>query len=637
MSDRRWRWWALASYVLLAVAVVGPGTLAERGRVAGMGIDLPGTIWIHWWVRTTLEHLSLPIWTDLLFYPDGKNFFDDTGANFVDAYLGVPFQWLFGVPDFLDPLDLLVLVGNALSMQALASDLSRGRFGAAWAAAAVFELNPYVVTQVSQGRPTQALLWFAVLATRHALRLHEGTWRDGVWFGVFTALQALTYWFMAYFITLALLPVVLLQIARSPRATVPRAGLAVGVALAIAAPFLFWITGEISAGNVHRLAYGNWGDGPAGTASRWSLVLLDVEQATWIVVILLAALAWRRTWPLLVGVALSWAFSVGAQLDVTTPPLQNHLFVFLWEHVPMLTRLGFPERATSMTFLLLSAGAAVGLAQIDAVWPPLLVAGALAEGLWRGSLPVEHTSYRISDAVAHIRDEGGAVINLPLGSSETGMVLQTAHGQPMFGGMGEREPDLRPAGYEARLRNTFVVALGGSLNDEQPPIGYTRADRETLSQAYRWVWFDLTYTAPGWGDLGYAPRSKLARLQKELGDPVAMDDTYALFDLHAPIPADAPGLRPDARLGSHELDSLGVGALGRYVATAADGSGKPQTLPTPGLLPGSPALGTAPKASPAPGAAPAGAAPKPQPAEPVEPPGPPAPAPVPAPVPVTPR
>ncbi|MES2640551.1 MAG: hypothetical protein V4850_13745 [Myxococcota bacterium] len=552
------RWLMLASYLALAVVVIGPRTLLSADTVGGVGVDLPGTIWMHWWVRTTLEQLSLPITTDLLFYPDGKNFFNDTGANYIDAYLGVPLQWVFGVPGFIDPLGVVVLVGNALAMQALATDLTGGKHPmAAWAAAAAFELNPYAVQQLAEGRPTQAMVWFALLATRHLLRLPTGTWRDAVLFGLFTVLQGLTYWFMVYFLTLALLPVALWQLVRAPRVVAPRLALAIAVAVGLAAPFLLRIHAEIAAGHVGRLGVTDWAQGPAASPVRWKLTREMVLTASWLATFGLGVWTWRRAGPWLAGLVLVLAFSAGAQLDVTSPPVHNPFFITLWDHVPLLSRLGFPERVACMAFVLLAMCAAVGLARLDRVWAPLFVGVVLAEGLWRGGMPIPSTGYHIPDGNLRIRDLGGAVIYLPFGANEDAMVYQTLHGQPLFGGMGERERDLRPKGYEHRLENRFVVMLGGTMNDTEPPIAYRPADREAMTALFRWVWLDLRFSPPSWTAIGYDRDAKLRRLTAELGRPADYEpDTYALWDLHAPVPADAPGLGPTAVVTGHELDRL---------------------------------------------------------------------------------
>ncbi len=584
MSPRATWWLALASYVVIAILFVGPTNLLDPMQVAGQGIDLPGTIWIHWWVRTTVESLSLPITSDLLFYPDGKNFFADTGANYVDAWLGVPLQWAFGVPGFLDPLSVVILVGNSLAFCALARDFTGGKWGPAWAATIAFSLNPYLLRQLGEGRPTQALLWFVILAVRYALRLRTGTTRDAALFGLHTALAALTYWFNAYFIAFGLLPLALVELARAPKVVAPRLAVAVAVTLGITAPFLLGIAAEIEAGSVRRLQYTNWGDGPAAAGNRWTTVAGDLGAATWLAAIGLALAAWRRSWALLLGVGLSVAVAVGAQLDITEPATKNWLFIFLWDHLPLLPRLGFPDRATSLTFLLLSLGAAAGLARLDVVWVPLFAIVAVGECLWSGLLPLPHTGYYPSECAEHVRDDAGPVIVLPLGTSETAMVTQTQHGQPMFGGMGEREPDLRPDGYDRRIRNSFLIMLGATLSEKHPPIGYTRADREEISQLYRWAWFDRKFVPPSWTTAGYNGDSVLAHMEKELGPPAFATEKCVLFDLRKPIPAGAPGLDPSAKRATDELVRLGISNVDA-AAHHATGESRPAAGPaTPGAI-----------------------------------------------------
>ncbi len=563
MPDRRLGLFALVSYLLIAVLVVGWKTLATPDLVVGRGIDLPGTVWIHWWIGRSVSEGTLPITTDLLFYPDGKNFFTDTGANYLDALVGVPLQWIFGVPDFLDWLQVVLLAGNALAMQALARQLVGGSSPAAvWAAAVAFEVNPFVLQQVNEGRPTQVMLWFGALAVRSLLRVPTGTWRDGALFGLFMALQGLTYWFTVYFLTLALLPLALVYVVRSPRDVLPRLALAVAVAVGVTSPFLVGIATAIDSGEVRRLGFDLLEESPVSAPARWRLVMDQLGSSAGIVTVGLGLFSLRRAWPLLAGAALAVTFSFGGRLDVTDPPVTNHLFVTLWDNLPLLPRLGFPDRAAMATFLLLPMAAALGLARVDKVYAWIFAFVFVGEGFWRGGLPVSATPCGVPTAAQVIKDQGGAVIFLPFGANDDAMVHQTFHGQPLFGGMGEREADMRPAAYDARLKNSFVIMLGGTLNDTETPIAYTAEDRAEISSLFRWVWFDRRYGPPLWRELGYDADRKYRRLVRELGQPVTETRAFALWDLHQPIPADAPGLGPLARSTGGELERLPTGNLG---------------------------------------------------------------------------
>lgn len=582
MADRRAALLALATYVAAAVLVVGPSALATPWLVAGRGVDLPGTIWIHWWVRTTVESLSLPVYTDLFFYPDGKNFFVDTGANYIDAWLGTPLQWAFGVPDFLDVLQVVIFVGNALAMQGLVGELlGRRSPWAAWGCGLTFALNPFAVQQVVEGRPTQAMAWFGVLAVRALLRLPQDRgWGAAVAFGVFTALQGMTYWYSVYFLTLALLPWALVLAARAPRLVLPRLAVAIAVAVAVASPFLVGIATEISAGNVARLGYGAWEDSPAASPGRWVFVVALLKHAATGGLFIAGLLSGRRSLALLAGAAVCVLFAVGGRVALQGEMYTNHLFVALHDTLPLLPRLGFPDRALMATFLLLPVAAAPAIARLGGVPAVVLALLAVGQGVGSGAFPVDTTICGVPGAAAEIRDGGGAVIFLPFGASDDALVHQTFHGQPMFGGMGDREADMLPEGYRRRLQNSFIVMLGGTLNDEETPIAYTRADREEIAATYRWVWLSRRYAPPVWKRVGYDPEAKRRRLIEELGRPVAEEQGYSLWDLRRPIPADAPGLRADAAPRPDALERLQQGKLapGRPPA----GGGPPPAPKGPG-------------------------------------------------------
>lgn len=537
-----WRLGAIVAYVAGALAIVGPQNLVTAGRAAGKGLDLPGTIWIHWWVRQELFAGRFPVRTDLLFYPDGKNFLADTGGNYVDAILGIPLQLAFGVPEFVGWLGLLILVGNALAGQRLAEVLLEGRSpAAAWATGMLVLLNPFTAQELSEGRPTQALMAFGLLAAPHLLRLGEG-WRHAAWLGAWVALQAMTYWFTAYFLALAFLPVALWMAWRAPRIVLPRLALAVAVTLLLTSPFLVAVYQALRDGLVTRTDFGGWRESPAAHPGRWRLVFAQLESGAVLVAVVLAARA--RAFPALAGAVLATAFAVGARLDLADPPLLNPLYVGAWKVLPLLPRLGFPERAMMGVWTMLAAAGALGLGRLRPRWALLFGVLASGEAIWRNSWPIPGTVYDVPAAVERIRD--GGVIHLPFAVADPGMVLQTVHGQPIFGGMGERERDLRPKGLTERLENPFYVMLAATMNDRDPPIAYTLEERTAITTMFRWVWLDRRVTPEGWGARGYEAVAKARALTKELGPAVSSGPDGWLWDLARPIPANPPGLGADA-------------------------------------------------------------------------------------------
>jgi hypothetical protein len=213
------------------------------------------------------------------------------------------------------------------------------------------------------------------------------------------------------------------------------------------------------------------------------------------------------------------------------------------------------------TFLVLPVVAALGLARVDKVYAWIFACVVVGEVYWRGGLPVSTTLSGVPPGAVFIKENPGPVIYLPFGATDDAMVHQTRHGQPIFGGMGEREADMRPEGYSKRLENSFIVMLGGTLNDTETPIAYTRADREAISATYRWVWFDRRYGPPMWRSIGYDVDGKYRRLVAELGEPAREAKGYVIWDLRNPIPAAAPGLGSNAVRTGSELTRLPTGNL----------------------------------------------------------------------------
>ena len=74
---------------------------------------------------------------------------------------------------------------------------------AVWGSSMLWMVNPFVLFECICGRLTQALLWFIPLAIVHFLKSGQGGWRHPILAGLYTALQAWTYWFCGWFMALA--------------------------------------------------------------------------------------------------------------------------------------------------------------------------------------------------------------------------------------------------------------------------------------------------------------------------------------------------------------------------------------------------------------------------------------------------
>ena len=208
------RWVEHATYAFVALGAVA-AALLQPGHIVGDGVDQYGTFWFYWWIGHCIETGQDPGFTDLMFSPLGKDIFAHTGNNFVDAVVAQPFQALLGFPRYQPVFVGVVLFVNALAMRPLARRvLGGGGPGLSWggfAAVLLWMANPFVLFELMTGRLTQAFLWFLPLAFSSFLALEERArkaelaWNSprllvpAVLAGVWTGLQAWTYWFMGFF------------------------------------------------------------------------------------------------------------------------------------------------------------------------------------------------------------------------------------------------------------------------------------------------------------------------------------------------------------------------------------------------------------------------------------------------------
>jgi hypothetical protein len=254
----------------------------------------------------------------------------------------------------------------------------------AWACAVAFEVNPFVLTELKQGRPTQAMVWFLLLAVRSLVRLPTGSSRDAVLFGLYATLQGLIYWFTLYFLVLGLLPVALIQLLRSPRKVAPRLVLAMAVTLLLVSPFLYRIHAEMLAGRVPRTDVADWHG--ATEPERWHRSAVLFTRVTVGALVVAALLQLRRAWPWLLGFVLTIGVAAGSALGVGAVTLENPIYGFLWEFIPFFRRLAFPERISAIGFVVIVAAGAVGLSRVRARWSLLVAMLAFGEPFGSGLL-----------------------------------------------------------------------------------------------------------------------------------------------------------------------------------------------------------------------------------------------------------
>jgi hypothetical protein len=572
--------WELILFVVIALWAVS--NALRPGHVVGDGVDMYGSLWFFWYAKEALESFSSPSVTDLFFYPLGKNIFTHTGNNLLDAYLSTPFQWLFGFPGWSRWWVVFLMVGNALSFRVLARYLFASK-NVALVATVAWQMNPYVLFELTCGRYTQAFLFFLPLAIWAFLKMQEDKrWRWPLLAGCLTGLQAWTYWFMGYFMAFAFLFLAGEAFYKRRRGDgvmawkplLLRMGLSGLSALLVVLPGLIamshaaseqmvpgltegskalWTLPPDLANNVSQALHGYDLFGSRGppmlTLWTWGPLLLlwmvvGPGRARWLPMLVCAVVFSLGPFPTL------WGFD--------EPQVMPH-YMAAYHYLPFFDRLWFPYRILVMAFFV--ASLAIGfLAERLEHWRPkwagrlpLLLVGFVActgmEQSQFGIFPLvsrDLSPPRVFDWIAHQEDEEAqAIIHLPFGPSQPNIVWQVLHERPLWGGMGENANLLWPTGYRRRLKNSFFKALlrvideDPSANAERPyvPVQRVMIERE----GFRWVILDrailmqemrLKRGRTNIGELAERTHQIVLGLSQTIGtEPVVAEDRFVVWDL----------------------------------------------------------------------------------------------------------
>lgn len=612
----------LGVYAVAALLVVAPA-LASAERYYGASIDLYGTLWFFWWIRRCVETLSDPGFTPLFFHPFGKDVFAHTGNNFVDALASVPLQWALGPRHYYDALLALVLFGNAAAMDRLAR-LFTGSEAAAGVAGLAFLFSPFALDEVRRGRPTQAMLWFAVLALYYAF---QTSWRrralDPYLGGACLALAGWTYWFAGFFVGVAVLGIAAVEVwggeapgaARGDGEPRRRALLlaryarllgvvALGVAPAVLGMLHRGEAGPISAvPDLRGATMEQFLAHPAVTLMHnesWRPFVADSPVrlgygSWWIAAGAGVAVAARgprrpRILAIVALIALFLVVSLGPLLDAGggAHPLPH--YVFALRRLPLFARFWFPYRALCVVWVLLPL-----LVGLLVAWAPrgrrpvvALTLGILLPGeaiLRLGLVSPPTTTLPERPAYGVIAAAGGGVIELPFGVDQLPIAYQTRHGQPLLGGMGEANPQLRPRGFDERARRSALLRF--LIDACARPVPAPVPDSswaDLVREGFRWVALHrdvLTVyevrrllAAPGAPGAYGAPAVRTS-LTAVLGPPLMVDGPVLFWFLAGPPPEAAAAFAPD--------DS----SLARWDA----GGGFPYTIPDELRPKPAPALG----------------------------------------------
>jgi hypothetical protein len=563
----------------MVMATVFAGTWSEfdTSFLGRYYVDAWGTQWFYWFTERVMLGGDDVAKTAVFFHPHGKDIYAHTGGNVLDALIAIPFRALFGRVVGYNLFILVILATNALAMRKLLGELKLSP-AASWGAAVLFAFNPYTLTEIRDGRPTQALMLFALMFWVYWLRAGKH-WKEAALAGIFLALTGLTYWY--YALLMAPPAVIVFLLDRAPgsiRTRLVGAGLAallvapfaLGMVTAESVPGTFdaslwsattWSPKTVEGMSVGILSFdpirrmsGFWIEDTDGTrifTPEW----VSLCRVQYLFAVLGLLMGSRRT--RIVGLALivpSLVIAIGPEWQ----GYPNTPYLLAVKASRVLQRLWWPGRAVMFLQVGLAVLAAasfdslsrwprtrlVAIAAGSVIWMvDLQVASLSPMGTWSASIP------KVYECLAKDTTRS-AMFELPYGHSQAHLYYQTAHGLPIFGGMIEDNPIFTPVEQQAlRKENTFIkglIKLADGEDLDEPILPEHKAAIGDLG--YRWVLLDkIPYRTPGVYP-GLKPMGKQLQLELALGEmfgrPVYEDDDAALW---APWGGDSPCAEPSKK------------------------------------------------------------------------------------------
>ena len=573
--------WAVPVVVVFFGLLAVAGAIGRSGRVIGDGVDLFGTFWFYWWIDHCLRTGTDPSFTDLMFHPLGKDIFAHTGNNFVDAILAWPFQAALPYPGYQPVWVAVLLIGNGLTFWPLARHVLGKRSWAAFFATALWTIHPFVLFECMTGRLTQALVWWLPLALLGFLRTGEvptgGSplrWTTLKWpvlMGAMTGLSAWTYWFQGYFMVLGfawLACVTLVRPAEKRRSHLLLGWTVAGLTcLAVVGPGIWAMATAAGSGAVPGLSEDTSGFfelprslGNNVAQTLHGLVLMErhgqpqLTTITWVLAGGVALVAGRQRALWLGLAAIIAAFSIGPVwpgADGESTRMFHYLAAY--RLVPFFDRLWFPYRMVVVAFAGLTLAVGGALARWEArLGPRTHLAGiaalvgvsiAAVEQHHNLALPLVSRDLTPPPVMEVLGEEGGGLIELPIGLARVSIAWQPVHAQPTFGGMAENARLFWPAGFDKRLSNRFIRYLKGATIDPSHERSFRPVDLLRFkAEGFRWVVLDRhlvdanLHNTPMWRSLDKqsrldAPFLVQAYLVDQLGPPAAVDGELVVWDL----------------------------------------------------------------------------------------------------------
>lgn len=491
---------ALLTCTALSMAMTAPAWLASKPSFIGHwdALDLPGSVWAHWWVTHAIVTGQSPFVDAVSFWPVGLA--PVLQYNLLDAVVGAPWIALFGVIHGYNIATVVALIATGMGGYALGRSVSLSPGGAAFVAVAI-QSSSAVALELYEGRLSQLLLVFFLLALAAFVRLvhHPPQRRTALLLGVCTAATALVYWYAGLYFLLAAVALVVFGGIDWSRQRIVAMAIAGAVGALLVLPFVLELMGQWDtlpgmtrntegSHAATNLASMKSGQDIATENSRWWLwpVVSRTNQEAGhqmsAIVLFGTALAIRHRCTRIAGwiavAAIGWLLALGPVFHgYNTTGTATAPFGWLQSISPLFARMWWPQRFEVLTAVGLAVVAGVGIDRwMKGRRRPWLgwtmaILLTVADLPWRsGVVPVRASAP--PDVLEPLyRDLDGPLFTTPVRPGVRTLNhqrwLQTHHELPMLNGNGEHIPGHAPEAWVAWMDESALVEGLYKLQTEQ--------------------------------------------------------------------------------------------------------------------------------------------------------------------------
>lgn len=204
-------WLAVLIYTILSLAFTYPLVLRMSTAVLGWPGDNLEYVWKMWWFEHAIvDARTSPLFAPQVYYPHGLDMAlaEMTPANTV---LGIPLTAAFGPVFSYNVMILLSFVLSGLGMYLLTSEYTTYPI-AALASGLAFAFCPYRIAHSPGHLPLMGTQWIPLLFWAVERWRRSARWHWAGLAGLFFSLAALSSWYYAVFVALALAVFVLLRL-----------------------------------------------------------------------------------------------------------------------------------------------------------------------------------------------------------------------------------------------------------------------------------------------------------------------------------------------------------------------------------------------------------------------------------------